>query len=276
MIFRCTKLFVPLLTGLLATGLLVACSSSTSTSSSGTDGGVTKVSMYATPSPTSAPEITADGKTFTTDLGDSITINKAYLVIWSTTIETSCDDSFSARVKEFLPNPLDIIVPPVHAHTTPTPTSTGEPHVIDLLAQDNTPVAIGSMSPSVADYCGVDVDFIAADEDALDLPGDMDMVGRTVYIEASFQQTGANGGMSDDFVIDTGVTLINRKLLLSSLMMISAASPTASVTIGINYDRWFDSINLVQLEAETDAGTDHMDDQVSRLLQNITASLHHI
>jgi len=59
-------------------------------------------------------------------------------------------------------------------------------------------------------------------------------------------------------------------------MMISAASPTASVTIGINYDRWFDSINLVQLEAETDAGTDHMDDQVSRLLQNITASLHHI
>jgi len=274
MIFRCTKLFVPLLAGLLVTGLLAACSSSTSTSSdSGTDGGVTRVSMYATPSPYTAMEMDAGPKTVTSTEDDVVVINKAYLVIWSTTIETVCDDSFYAGLEKFLRNPLDMIVPPAHAHTTPTPTSTGEPHVIDILAADNTPVAIGSMSPSVADYCGVNVDMIAADADTLELPSDIDMVGRSLYIEATY-----SGGPSGKgaFVVDTSATLINRQFLLAALMMISADNPTDSITVGINYDTWFDGIHLGELQLQTTPTTELNSTVVQALLQNITASIHHL
>ena len=113
--------------------------------------------MFAAPSPATLPAMAAGAKTFTTDLGDTVTITKAYMVIASTTIETSCDDSFYASLnhmlRESVDGALDMVIPSAHAHTTATPTSTGEPHVIDILAEDDTPVAIGSMSPSVADYC---------------------------------------------------------------------------------------------------------------------------
>ncbi|MBT8118102.1 MAG: hypothetical protein KJN89_00170 [Gammaproteobacteria bacterium] len=248
---------------------LAACGSS---SSSGDSSAVTSVSMRAAPSPANAPVMLAGNKVFTTAEGHTVTLTKAYLVISSTTIETTCGANFSAALESV----IDVIVPRAHAHTTTTPTSTGVPYVIDLLAADNVSVSIGGMSPAVADYCGVDIDLFAADDDAINLPvaaGEPDMIGRTVYIEGSYSLSGGGAGA---IKIDTGATLINRYLQLSALMMISASSPTGSVSLGINYDTWFDAVDLAVLETETAVTTSPSDANVGQVLQNITASIHQL
>lgn len=254
---------------LLATSL-AACGSS---SSSGDSSTVTSVSMSAAPSPANAPVMVAGNKVFTTAEGHTVTLTKAYLVISSTTIETTCGANFSAALESV----IDVIISRAHAHTTTTPTSTGVPYVIDLLAADNVPVSIGGMSPAVADYCGVDIDLFAADDDAINLPagvGEPDMIGRTVYIEGSYSLSGAAG--SGNIKIDTGVTLINRYLQLSALMMITASTPTGSIGLGINYDTWFDAVDLAMLETETVVTTNPADPNVSQVLQNITSSIHQL
>lgn len=266
MIFKYTN---TLLACLLALSL-TACGSSSST---GDSSAVTAVSMSAAPSPANAPIMMAGDKVFNTAESHTVTLTRAYLVISSTTIETSCGASFSAALESI----LDVVVPQAQAHTTTTPTSTGVPYVIDLLAADNVPVSIGGMSPAVADYCGVDVDLFAADDDALYLPtgaGEPDMNGRTVYIEGSYSLS--NGAGSGNIKIDTGATLINRYLQLSALMMISASAPTGSISLGINYDTWFDAVDLAVLATETATTTDLNDSNVSRVLQNITSSIHQL
>jgi len=265
MIFKYTNTLLACLLALT----LTACGSSSST---GDSSAVTAVSMSAAPSPANAPIMIAGNKVFDTAEGHTVTLSKAYLVISSTTIETTCGASFSAALESI----LDVVVPQAQAHTTTTPTSTGVPYVIDLLAADNVPVSIGGMSPAVADYCGVDVDLFAADDDALYLPtgaGEPDMIGRTVYIEGSYSLSGGAGG---NIKIDTGATLINRYLQLSALMMISASAPTGSISLGINYDTWFDAVDLAVLATETGTTTNPSDPNVSQVLQNITSSIHQL
>jgi hypothetical protein len=264
MILKCTNLVL----ACLFFALLSACSSSSSSSSAA----VTAVDMSVAPTPANAAVMAAGSKVFDTAEGHSITLTRAYLVISSTTIETACGSTFYAMFDGL----LNLLLPQAHAHTTTTPTSTGVPYVIDLLAMDNAMVPIGGMSPSVADYCGVDIDMFAADDDAVYLPAgadEPDMIGRTVYIEGEYV---LSGGGSGNIKIDTGATLINRKLLLSALLTISADTPTASVALAINYDTWFDAVDLAVLEAETAATTSPTDSNVSQVLQNITGSIHQL
>jgi len=252
------------------TTTLAACSSSSSSGDSSSS--VTVVSISAAPasSLTRPVTVSANDKTFKNSSDDvTITLTKAYLVISNATIETSCGATFSAALDGL----MNIVMPMAHAHTSTTPTSTGEPYVINLMAADNAAIAIGSMSPSVANYCGVDVELFAADADAYNLPageGEPDMIGKTLYIEGSYA---IDGGATGVIKIDTGVTLINRELALNAIMMISAEKPTAAVRLGINYDTWFDSVDLTVLEAESAAKTG---DNYNQLLQNITDSIHQL
>ena len=255
MIFRCTN-FIAL--ALILT-VLNACSSSSSGSS--TSAGIT-VNLSATPSPANAAVMSAGPKVFMNDLGDTVTLTKAYLVIGSSTVETTCGASFSAAIDGL----INLILPVANAHTTTTPTSTGEPYVVNLLVADNAIASIGTVSPPPGDYCGVTYDLIAADADAINLPvgaGEPEMIGRTLYIEGTYQ---LSGGGTGNVLVDTGSTLIARELELSALMMLSASNLNGSVDIGINYDTWFNGIGMGLLEAG-DLG------QVNQMLINVTDSI---
>lgn len=247
--------------------VISACTSSSGSSSEGT-----QVSINVAPSPVNAAAMPTGAKTFTNDLGDTIVLTKAYLVIASATIETSCGASFSAAVDSV----LNILIPQVNAHTTATPTSTGEPYVINLLNVDGGLNSIGSLSPPSGDYCGVDIDMLAADADASNLPagaGEPGMIGKTLFIEGTYTlSTGGTGSIA----MSTGSTLINRELLLNALMMISASNLNGTVNIGINYDTWFDAVALNVLETETVTITNPSDTNVSQVLQNITSSIHQL
>lgn len=248
--------------------LISACSSSGSSSSD--DG--TEVTLSAAPSPAIAAAMPAGlSKTFMNDLGDTIVITKAYLVIASATIETECGASFSAAAEGL----LNILIPQANAHTSATPTSTGEPVVINLLAVDGGAIELGELSPPTGDYCGVDIDMLAADDDAANLPsgaGEPDMVGKTIHIEGSYTLRATAGGGNGTISLSTGTTLINRELLLSALMIISKDEPKGSVAIGINYDTWFDAVALDVFETETST----LDTNTTQVLLNISNSIHQI
>jgi len=245
-----------------------ACSSSSGSTTAGL-----QVTLSATAKPANVADMPAGAKTFNNDLGDSITITKAYLVISSATIETSCGASFSAAIDGV----LDVLIPQAQAHTTTTPTSTGDPYVINLLNVDGGAGSIGSVSPPTGDYCGVDIDLLAADADANNLPtaaGEPDMVGKTIYIEGTYTLSG--GGATGAILMKTGAALSNRKVLLSALMMLSNNNLNGSINLGINYDTWFDSVNLVDLEADTAPVTDLAKTSVIQVLQNISSSIHQL
>jgi hypothetical protein len=221
--------------------------------------------MSATPSPATAMAMGVGPKDIT-PMGtmDTVTLNKAYLVLSSTTIVTDC--SGPPLYTAALDGLLDIIIPRANAHTVPTPTSTGIPYVIDILGMDDAPISIGGMSPSVANYCGVDIDMLAADADAQNLPAGTNMIGKTLYVEGTYTLAGGGGG---NILIDTGVTLVPRNLRLSALMMISAGSPSGSVALAINYDTWFDTVDLALFEGG-DAG------ELNKVLLNVTGSIHQL
>ncbi len=253
------------LVALGAATILSAC-----TETSGLAAGGTSIAIEAAPSPAVAALQGAGSKTFSNDLGDSITLTRAYLVIANAEVESGCGPNFSAALEGL----FDFFIPAAQAHTVATPTATGEPHVINLLGADNLPAAIGSISPPLANYCGVHLDLLAADSDALGLPtgaGEPDMIGKTLHIEGSYTlAAGGSGAIS----ISTGASLLGRDLLLPALVMISNSNRSGTVRFGINYDTWFNAVDLAALEAETAAQTNPTDINVGQVLQNVTASIH--
>jgi hypothetical protein len=240
------------------------------TETSGLASAGTSIEFDAAPSPSIASLQGAGAKTFSNDLGDSITLTKAYLVLANVEVQTNCGGSFSVKAEDV----LNFFVPAAYAHTEATPTATGEPYVIDLLSADNNAIAIGSVSPPVSDYCGISIDLLAADSDSFNLPttsGAPNMVGKTVYIEGSYT---LSGGASGNILISTGATLFKRDLALSPGISISPHAPTASVSLAIQYDTWFHAVDMAALQTETASGTSPLDPQVIRVMQNISASLH--
>jgi hypothetical protein len=242
--------------------MLAGCGSSGGSSSAGT-----QVLLSATPSAINSLPKVAGTKTFTNNIGDSITLNTAYLVIASVTLETSCGVTFSTMLDRV----FESIIPVANAHTTSTPTSTGEPYVINILAADDLPVSVGSISPPAADYCGATIDLLPADADANNLPTDAppnNMVGSSVYIVADYS---LSGGGSGSFTINTSIAPLPRDLMFSALMMLSASNLNDSATLAINYDTWFDAVSLAALEA---GPLDTGNPVFVQLLNKISASIH--
>jgi len=239
-------------------------------SGSGSVADGTRIDISAAPSPATSSIQNAGTKTFNNDLGDSITITRAYLVLSSATIESNCGVSFTASVEHL----LSFVISNASAHTSTTPTSTGEPYVINLLATDDVPVNIGKLSPPVKNYCGIRIDMLAADADTFRLPtsaGEPDMIGKSIYIEGNFTLA---GGGSGDIHLSSAAALINRDVMLASLLMVSSDNPNGLINIGINYDTWFNAVDMSLLESETATFTNPGDTNAGRVLQNISESIH--
>jgi len=148
--------------------------------------------------------------------------------------------------------------------------------VINLPGADNSPVSIGRLSPPQNDYCGVQFDVLAGDADTEYLPtgiGEPNMIGRSIVIEGSYNLAGGGSGAIH---ISSTATLANRDLLLSVLLPISTSNLNGKIDIGINYDTWFNMVDLGLIETETATFTNPGDVNVNRVLQNIIESIHQI
>jgi hypothetical protein len=245
--------------GLLLSTLAVLSACSSSSSSSSDD--ATSVEIAVAPLAANTVTVSSDTKEFTAlSTGTIIVLEKAYLVFSSVTIETDCDVTFTKVIDGL----FNIIIPVAHAHTEATPTSTGAPYVIDLLGVDGTDTELGELSPPTGDYCGAEIDFQAADSDAANLPAgadDPDMIGKTLYIEGTYD----TGTGAVDFDFSTSINL-SRKLALSTLMVIDSDDPDGEVEMVINYDTWFDNIDMFDFASGVSL-------EVSDVLTNITESI---
>jgi len=221
-------------------------------------------------------------KTFLNDLGDSITLTQAYLVISSSVIQHSCDSTFSAMTT----NLIDLLLPQAYAHTSSASTNIkyyiDVPYVIDLLIDDSIKNEVGIYKTLAGEFCGIDINLSQADEHAVNLPTSIDLVGKTLYIKGTYALSAASGGGTGNISITTSAALINRKLLMQPPIILNDNHLTDTVNVVVNFDLWFDSVGLAALESETlnPASTatnlSLSGSQINQLLQNISSSMHEL
>lgn len=182
-------------------------------------------------------------KSFSTTEGAEVTIYRGYLVLWSATLKNACAQPGFVSVE---PSWLDWMVAPAHAHAAADPTRLSVPNVINLRNPDRAEVALGVIGPPPGSYCGVTVELLKADADTRGLPQDIDMIGRTLYLEGAY--VAAPGEKPVPFTVDTGRSLLPAHRLLAFPLDLGESNRSARIVIGIRYDRWFDGVDLAQLD----------------------------
>ena len=147
----------------------------------------------ATGQPRATP---AGSKQFVNSEGVEITLDLAYLNIWSVELASDCSGaSFShdrggARFS---------IIGLARAHAEAAPHRVSVPHVMSLVAADQTVLDMGRMEPPPGTYCGAIIDLQSADADARHLPQDVSMLGRTLYLRGSYRPRGAAAPVPFEF-----------------------------------------------------------------------------
>ncbi|WP_348675919.1 hypothetical protein [uncultured Abyssibacter sp.] len=197
----------------------------------------------------------AGDKTFDNTEGVPVTLSQAYLVLSSVEITDDCaSPSFVLRML------LDGLIGTAQAHTQSSDTRLGEPHVIDLTGDDADSTLLGTLSPPVASYCGGRWQIAAADDDAIGLPDDLDMVGYSLRLRGTYGDTDAA------FELDVSLAPLPIERQFSGVLSLDSDHREASVTLSLHYDRWFDGVDMTAL-AQGDANAR---DQV---LANLRAQL---
>lgn len=216
------------------------------------------VQQQARSSSDSLPKIAAGQKTFINSEGAEITLDKAYLTIWSVELEKDCTTS---RFTNLPTNLLHWLMPAANAHAVESPTRISTPNILNLSTADQIATVIGTITPPPGDYCGITVELFPADDDAAGLPDTINMIGRTLYLQGTYQTTGNN---PEPFEISLGTKAQEKGLALTSLLTLDSNQLRAGLTLVVQYDQWFDSLDLTQLNEH------HTQNQ---LLTNIRESL---
>jgi len=236
------------LAALALIGFLYGCGGSGGSSS--TEAGISVgISAQLRPTPNTDASITtqpAGEKTFLNSEGTSIRLTRAYVVFSSITLESSCDSTAFAQLDlTAIPRALvNLLIPSAEAHTTATPTQTGEPHVLNLLAADMQSVDIGELAPPAGSYCGITANLSAADGDAAGLPTDFNMVGKTLHIEGQ----ALVGDVAVPFSLETSIAFLPASIPLDEQLVLDSSHRIAAISLSIHYQRWFDGINLTSLD----------------------------
>ena len=190
-----------------------------------------------------AASVPAGSRTFSNAEGVSLTLDKAYLVQWSVELKADCSGSpFALRGRDV----LEFFFPSANAHALEAPTRLSVPHIIDLTAADNTPVALGEISPPPGDYCGLQIELFPADEDTVGLPADVDMLGKTLYLQGSYSLA---DGEPRAFKLVSDKKLAEKGLLFAdNILSFDNDRLSAVKRITLYYDQWFDGVDFEQLD----------------------------
>ncbi len=219
---------------------LVSCGGSSSSESAGTS-----LALDIQHSQSNNTTSTAAGtKQFRNSEGVHITFDKAYLVQWSIEVVSDCSDSSFVRLPDTW---LDFFFSTAAAHALEEPTRLSVPHVLDLTGRDNLPIRLGEISPPVGTYCGLKIELFPADEDAMNLPVDTNMLNKTLHIEGTYS---VNGSEPINFLIESNKKLSEKGLVFSDrTLTLDNTNRQATQHISIIYDRWFDGVNFEQLDS---------------------------
>lgn len=200
----------------------------------------------------------AGEKRFVTTEGTEIVLSKAYLVLWSVELETNCATNQFVDILQTLGG---FFISSAEAHSDEAPNLFSEPHVINILGNEQTH-PLGKMNPSANTYCGVSVEMFNADDDANDLPSDVDMINKSLYLEGTYQLAGSDTAQS--FQVSTGKSLQTAKRLFSPALLLNSENLSSELTVKIIYDRWFDGVDISRITEDT---------YLNMLLNNVSSSI---
>lgn len=164
---------------------------------------------------------------FTTADGIPVRLTRGYLTVYS--VELVACATQTARGP---------------AHDISSPTKLAIPHVLRLMRADDEPLSVGTLEPPPGDYCTARLVLEPADGDARELPEDVDMVGKTVHLEGTFQDS--LGETSPFLLQSNGVVWVDVDLDAAPLegVTLSESTPTAHLTLAFLYDQWLEGVAL--------------------------------
>lgn len=221
----------------------------------------------------SSPELVDGVRTLQNDLGYRVRITKAYLATGSVELRPCHDDDdhhhegdddhhggddhggddhghddrhTGLDLRRIGRGLLDLVVARAHAHAPGSPAKLGIPVVESLLASAGTRIDVGTMRPPPGHYCRIRYTAFAADADAVGLPADASMVGRTLRIEGSWSR---NGSEETPFVVDSALSF-KVDLDFPELSLDTEGTSFAALTIGKSLNRWFDGVDFESDDAE--------------------------
>lgn len=222
--------------------LLISCGggSSSSSSTENLEDGITFAATATHyPSLTLASE---NPKSFYNTEGIQITLETAYLVLWSVEFKTNCSDFTTAHADE-------------------APNVMGVPNVINILDTDYSEIYLGQAYPAPGNYCGAEIQLLKADEDTQYLPDDVDMINKLLYIQGEYQQDQT----PVPFTLSISTAPLPKSLLFNNIITLSSEQKHATLNLGMYYDRWFDGLEMSAISEPA---------QQAILLDNIVNSLH--
>ncbi len=247
-----------LLISLFVLLLLPACGGSSSSNSEGT-----RVTFNAELKPVEdstglAVPQSQGVKQFDNSEARSIRINLGYLILWSITLETECNDANFTSATPW----LDWFISSAQAHAVENPLTLNVPHVINLNAADSAAITLGEIAPPANEYCGMTTELLKADSDTIGLPVNPDMVGLSFYIQGEYLAD--NGSTWNSFEIDSGKSLLPARRLFAFPLLLNSTQLSDEVTIHLPYHDWFDGVDFNQINSST---------QIDMILSNITSSI---
>ncbi len=189
-----------------------------------------------------------------TDLGYRIRLDRALVAVGQVEL-IRCDNSVADLWELFG-------AARARAHVLDTPTSLGEPLVLDLMEGAGTPEYAGTMKPPPGRYCGVRLVGMPADADAPGLDEkNQEMTEHTVLVEGRVRAEGEET-QTELFVPITD--LLECELPLDRPLVFE--SPIVeNISIRIDHRSWFDGIDFALLSE--DAVRERITENVQSSLQ---------
>ena len=174
-----------------------------------------------------------------TDLGYRVRLDRALIAVGQVEL-VRCDDFVAELLGLFR-------AARARAHVLDTPTSLGEPLVLDLMEGAGTPEYAGTMKPPPGRYCGVRLVGMPADEDAPGLNDkNQEMTEHTVLVEGSVRAEGEETEIP--LFVPIG-DLFQRELPLARPLVFE--SPVLeNISIRIDHMSWFDGIDFAPLSED--------------------------
>ncbi|MCB0307906.1 MAG: hypothetical protein KDD48_00925 [Bdellovibrionales bacterium] len=203
-------------------------------------------------------------RVFTTDLDYQITLEKAYIALASAEL-SGCHESTRLMRPGML---WEAFVGNAMAHSEGSSTRIGVPIIKNILGADMSLVEWGTFEPAPGNYCHLSLTLEPADSDAMFLPSDIDMVGKTIYLSGSYVPPG--GGSGVPFVV-TSSELRTQEIHFHDdndqevEVTYTVADPMQQLTVGMRYDYWFDQVDFQTMNA---SGIEN------QVLTNVALSIH--
>lgn len=207
---------------------------------------ITQVTYTAQWNRGGATLVPGGGWTVTTDLGYQVEVRGGYMVSYRASL-TACEAPSGDSTLARLWRGLGVSVAHASDGEELDPSATTRPQVEWLAAP--TSILLGTLAFTSTQYCGIHYLVARGDGSTFQLPSDVGMIGRSLYLEGSYLAPGAHTPV--EFVVDTSEgtgVLVPVDAAVDETLLTGGGA--AQVTIDRRLDTLTDRIDFSSIDPE--------------------------